>query len=128
MYEVGLQQGFRAWHIMPGMEGPEGELHFHDYRLEVVITRPELDEQGMVCDLDLVDAALKATVAKVEDKNLEIIQPPEAQAVTVEVLSKWAHSDLAGALPGDGEQVLHVRVWESPLAFGGYSAPLRTSS
>jgi 6-pyruvoyltetrahydropterin/6-carboxytetrahydropterin synthase len=128
MYEVGLQQGFRAWHVMPGMEGPEGQLHYHDYRLEVVIARPELDERGMVCDLDVVEAALKATVGKVEDKNLEIIQPPDAEAVTVEVLSKWAHGDLAAGLPADDSQVLHVRVWESPLAFGGYSAPLTNSS
>lgn len=128
MYEVGLQQGFRAWHVMPGMEGPEGELHFHDYRLEVVITRPDLDDKGMVVDLDLVEAALKATVAKVEDKNLEIIQPPDAEAVTVEVLSRWAHGDVASGLPADGSLTLQVRVWESPIAFGGYSAPLSSSS
>jgi 6-pyruvoyltetrahydropterin/6-carboxytetrahydropterin synthase len=128
MYEVGLQEGFRAWHIMPGMEGPEGELHFHDYRLEIVITRPELDEKGMVVDLDVVDAALKSTVAKVEGKNLEVIQPPDAEAVTVEVLSRWAHSDVAAGLPNDPEQILHVRVWESPIAFGGFSGPLVSSS
>jgi 6-pyruvoyltetrahydropterin/6-carboxytetrahydropterin synthase len=128
MYEVGLQEGFRAWHVMPGMEGPEGELHFHDYRLEVVITRPELDAKGMVCDLDVVDAALKATIAKVEGKNLEVIQPEDADAVTVEVLARWSHSDLAAALPGDEAQTLHVRVWESPIAFGGYAAPLSSPS
>lgn len=128
MYEVGLQQSFRAWHVMPGMEGPEGELHFHDYRLEVVITRRELDPRGMVCDLDVVEAALRATVAKVEDQNLEEIRPADAEAVTVEVFSRWAHNDLAAGLPADDAQVLHVRIWESPIAFGGYSAPLSTSS
>jgi 6-pyruvoyltetrahydropterin/6-carboxytetrahydropterin synthase len=128
MYEVGLQRGFRAWHIMPGMEGPEGELHSHDYRLEVVITRPELDDKGMVVDLDLVEAALEATVAKVEEQNLETIRPPDAEAVTVEVLARWAHEDLAGGLPGDPTHTLHVRVWESPVAFGGYTAPLGSSS
>lgn len=128
MYEVGLRQSFRAWHIMPDMEGPEGELHSHDYRLEVVITRSELDDREMVCDLDVVDAALRATVGKVADKNLEVIQPPDAYAMTVEMLARWAHSNLAGELPNDPAQTLHVRVWESPVAFGGYSAPLSTPS
>lgn len=128
MFEVGLQRGFRAWHIMPGMEGPEGELHPHDYRLEVVITRERLDAKGMVCDLDVVEAALEATVGKVEEKNLEVIQPSDAEAVTVEVLARWAHGDLAEALPGDASQTLFVRVWESPVAFGGYSGPLSNSS
>ena len=128
MYEVGLQQGFRAWHVMPDMEGPEAQFHSHDYRLEVVITRSELDEKGMVCDIDVVEAALTATVEKIADKNLDVIQPPGTHAVTVEVLARWAHSDLAGGLPNDSAQTLHVRVWESPVAFGGYSAALSTPS
>ena len=41
---------------MPGVEGPEGELHEHDYRLEVVVEREKLDDRGMVCDLDVLDA------------------------------------------------------------------------
>jgi 6-pyruvoyltetrahydropterin/6-carboxytetrahydropterin synthase len=113
---------------MPDMEGPEGELHSHDYRVEIVITRSELDDKGMVCDIDVVDEALRATVDKVADKNLEVIQPPGTYAVTVEMLARWAHSDLAGELPNDPAQTLHVRVWESPVAFGGYSEPLNSRS
>lgn len=128
MYEVGLQARFRAWHVMPGVEGPEGELHFHDYRLEVVIARGELDERGMVCDLDEVEAAVASTIGKIEDENLEVIQPADAEAVTVEVLARWAHGDLASALEAGSSQILHVRVWESPVAFGGYTAPLDSSS
>jgi hypothetical protein len=33
--------------MMPGIEGPEGELHSHDYRLEVVVRDTELDDRGM---------------------------------------------------------------------------------
>jgi hypothetical protein len=46
----------------------------------------------------------------------------------VEVLARWAHTDLAGGLPNDPEQTLHGRIWEPPVAFGGYSAPLSTPS
>jgi hypothetical protein len=56
--EVGLSRSVRAFHIMPGMPGPEGELHDHDYRIEVVVDREQLDERGMVCDLDVLEAAL----------------------------------------------------------------------
>ena len=125
MYEVGLSKSFVAWHVMPGVEGPEGELHSHDYRLDVVVSRTELDERGMVCDLDVLDAALEKVVGVVADQNLEIIQPPDAEAVTVEVLASWAHGELASQLAIDAE--LSVRVWESPVAFGGYSAPINSS-
>jgi 6-pyruvoyltetrahydropterin/6-carboxytetrahydropterin synthase len=124
MYEVGLSHTFSARHVMPGAEGPEGTLHSHDYRIEVVASRPELDRWGMVVDLDRLEEALSDTVAQVDDEDLEAIRPEGAEAVTVEILASWAHAELAGRL-GDVGGHLAVRVWESPIAFGGYSGPLR---
>ena len=123
MFEVGLATTFKAWHVMPGMEGPEGELHQHDYRLEVVAARRELDDRGMVCDLDDLEKAMIDMVGIVEGKDLEMIRPPEREAVTVEVLARWSHAEVVGRLGTGGIEMLSVRVWESPVAFGGYSAP-----
>ncbi len=124
MYLVGTSKEVRAFHVMPGMEGPEGELHAHDYRLEVVVERDELDERGMVCDLDVLEAALAQAVEVVRDVNLEVIQPEDAEAVTVEVFARWAHGALADAVHKGGGERLTVRVWESPVAYGGYAAPV----
>ena len=108
---------------MPGMEGPEGELHEHDYRLEVVASRRALDERGMVCDLDVLERAMLDTVNIVEGKDLEMIRPPKEEAVTVEVLARWSHAEVVSRLESGAIEMLSVRVWESPVAFGGYSAP-----
>src|SRR5215217_9311450 len=78
-YEVGSGVTVRALHQMP-MEGPEGELHPHDYRFDVVVGRRELDEHGMVCDLDALRAALQAIVARIDGRDLEEIRPPAAEA------------------------------------------------
>src|ERR687896_2411790 len=122
MYEVGLSTSFVAFHVMPGAEGPEGELHSHDYRLDVVVSSSSLDERGMVCNLDVLDEALNKTVAIVSHENLEVIRPPDAEAVTVEGVARGAHTQLARDLPP--ESGLAVRGWESAHAFGGYSAPI----
>jgi 6-pyruvoyltetrahydropterin/6-carboxytetrahydropterin synthase len=122
-YEVGLSRTVRAFHVMPGMPGPEGERHHHDYRIEVVVERRELDERSMVCDLDLLEEALDDLTARIEDKDLEdAIQPPGGQAVTVEVFARWASETLAGVVRKAGGETLALRVWESPTAFGGYRA------
>ncbi len=76
-YEVGLSRGVRAFHIMPGLPGPEGQLHDHDYRIEVVVDRERLDERGMVCDLDVLEAAMTELAGRIDGRNLEEIRPAE---------------------------------------------------
>jgi 6-pyruvoyltetrahydropterin/6-carboxytetrahydropterin synthase len=124
MYQVGTAVDVRALHVMPGVEGPEGELHSHDYKIEVLVGRAELDGRGMVCDLDILDDALQRVADTVRDADLEVIRPPEAEAVTVEVFARWAHGALADAVRAGGGQDLTVRVWENPIAFGAYGAPV----
>ena len=123
MYQVGTAVEFPAQHVMPGVDGPEGTLHSHDYRLEVLLEREQLDERGMVCDLDVLDAALGRIDGTVRGRNLDEIRPPEAEAVTVEVFARWAHGELARDLAGTGVGQITVRVYENHDAFGGYSAP-----
>ena len=124
MYETGTALQVRAFHVMPGMPPPEGERHAHDYRLDVVVRRDDLDDRGMVIDLDLLDGALRDAAAQVDGGDLEQIRPADAEAVTVEVFAWWLHRELAGALGPLPGVTLAVRVWESASAFGGYTAPL----
>lgn len=127
-FEVGASSELRALHRIPWLPPPEGDLHEHEYRVEVVIERATLDGRGMVCDLDVVESALQAAVATIEGKDLDSIRPTEAEAVTVEILARWFHERLAGAIRAAGGEALAVRVWESPTAFGGYRAHLSASS
>ena len=127
-FEIGASAALRALHRIPWIPPPEGDLHEHDYRVEVLVERARLDERGMVCDLDVVEAALGEAVRALEGKDLDLIRPPEAEAVTVEILAHWFHRRLAEAIRAAGGEVLAVRVWESATAFGGYRAPVSTSS
>ena len=122
MYQVGTAIEVRAFHVMPGVEGPEGQLHSHDYRVEVLVGRADLDERGMVCDLEILDGALRRVGDIVRDANLDVIRPADVEAVTVEVFARWAHGALADAVRAGGGEDLTVRVWESPVAFGAYGA------
>jgi 6-pyruvoyltetrahydropterin/6-carboxytetrahydropterin synthase len=120
MFEVGASASFRALHRMPDHPPPENELHPHDYRVEVVAEREELDERGMVCDLDVLTGALADVAEHVRERDLSEICGTEA--VTVEVLAAWIHERLAAPLRSDGAEVVAVRVWESEDAFGGLRA------
>jgi 6-pyruvoyltetrahydropterin/6-carboxytetrahydropterin synthase len=119
-FSAGTRETVRALHQMP-IEGPEGELHSHDYQIEVVVESPELDESGMVVDLSVLGEALKKLLASLEGRDLEKIRPPDADAVTVEVFARWIHERLLEVLPLTPEHEVSVRVWESDSEFGGYS-------
>lgn len=124
VYEVGTEARVRAMHVMPGMEGPEGVLHAHDYRIAVTVRRDMLGPEGWVCDLDVLGAALQEVTGSIEGKDLELIRPPEAEAVTVEVFARWLHDTLTLPIAGSGGEWISVRVYESEVAFGGYAAPV----
>jgi 6-pyruvoyltetrahydropterin/6-carboxytetrahydropterin synthase len=124
MFTVGTASEVRAWHVMPGAPGPEGLLHTHDYRLELIVESKELRGQGWVCDLDVLNRTLAKLLEEVADQDLEMIRPESAEAVTVEVFARWVHDQLSGAIRDAGGEVLGVRVWESPQSFGGYRAPV----
>jgi 6-pyruvoyltetrahydropterin/6-carboxytetrahydropterin synthase len=122
-YEVGLSRNVRAFHVMPGLPGPEGQLHDHDYRIEIVVSRDQLDDRAMVCDLDVLEEALTGLTERIEGRNLEEIRPADAEAVTVEVFARWVHDTLSVAIATAGGATLAVRIWETPVAFGGYRGP-----
>ena len=117
MFEVGASTRLVAFHVMPSQPPPENERHAHDYRVEVVAEREELDERGMVCDLDLVTSRLADVADRARDRDLADLCG--AEEVTVEVLAAWIHGELASSLKDDGAESLAVRVWESDDAFGG---------
>lgn len=123
MFETGATIEFTAQHQMPDDEGPEGQLHEHDYRVEVIAAREQLDDHGMVCNLDVLVATLKRIEVTLAGNNVDLIKPPDAEAVTVEVFAQWVHGAVAKAIDGGAVDRLSVRVWESPTAFGGYSGP-----
>jgi 6-pyruvoyltetrahydropterin/6-carboxytetrahydropterin synthase len=126
VYETGTSTEVRAFHVMPGMPAPEGERHAHTYRLDVVVRREDLDERGMVVDLDALEQALHGIADTLNGADLDEIVAPVTgiAAVTVEVFARWVHDRLGQALGPVRGATVAVRVWESPTAFGGYVAGL----
>lgn len=120
-FETGTSATVRARHVMPGLPPPEGVPHEHDYRLDVRVTRADLDDRGMVVDLDVLDAALASVVQRVVGADLERVTGLDV--VTVEAFACWVHRQLTAALGGSG-CVLRVRVFETAEKYGGYRAPL----
>lgn len=123
-FEVGASRPLRALHRLPWGSEAEREPHEHDYRIEVVVESAGLDERGVVCDLDVLQAALADVLGRLEGRDLDEIKPDAADGVTVELLARWLHGELREAVQRAGGESLAIRVWEAPDAFGGYRSPV----
>ena len=123
-FEVGASSPLRALHRLPWGTEAEREPHEHEYRIEVVVESAEVDERGVVCDLDALRDALGRVLGRLEGRDLDEIRPEDADGVTVELLARWLHGELREAVRLAGGQWLAIRVWEAPDAFGGYRAPV----
>jgi 6-pyruvoyl-tetrahydropterin synthase len=123
-FEVGASRPLRALHRLPWGSEAEREPHEHDYRIEVVVESTGLDERGVVCDLDVLQAALGDVLGRLEGRDLDEIKPEDADGVTVELLARWLHGELREAVQRAGGESLAIRVWEAPDAFGGYRSPV----
>jgi 6-pyruvoyl-tetrahydropterin synthase len=122
-YEVGAVASLRAKHVMP-VEGPEGELHAHDYRVEVVAERARLDESGMVVDLDVLRGEMARVLDPLRNADLTPLAHDDSGGVTVEVFARAVFDALGDPLAAEGAERLSVRVWESEREFAGYAADL----
>jgi 6-pyruvoyltetrahydropterin/6-carboxytetrahydropterin synthase len=123
-FEVGASRPLRALHRLPWGTEAERQPHEHDYRIEVIVERDALDERGVVCDLDVLGAGLDDVLARIAGRDLDEIKPADADGVTVELLAEWLHGSLVNVVRQAGGEMLAVRVWEAPDAFGGYRAPV----
>ena len=121
-FEVGASRPLRALHRLPWGTAAEREPHEHHYRIEVVVERDGLDDRGVVCDLDVLRGGLDDVLGRLEGTDLDEIRPADADGVTVELLARWLHDSLTEVVRSAGGDMLAVRVWEAPDAFGGYRA------
>ncbi len=99
-FEIEKAVSFEAAHYMGGK--PEGHpyrnVHGHSFRLEVRIAGVVKSGEEWVEDFSVLEAALKATAAKLDHRLLNEIEGLEVP--TLERICLWVAEDLKASLPG----------------------------
>lgn len=124
MFEIGIVAHFEAAHRLQGDFGPATRVHGHTYRLEVAVRGPGLREDGTLCDLGLLQRRVDEVVAELHYQDLDELPNLRERNTTIEMLARYVFERLAPALGGQQLAELSVRVWESPTAFGAFTASL----
>lgn len=127
-YALGVNARFIAKHYLVGGDfGPEGELHPHDYRVEVVLEGDELDEHGFLVDIVRVKAALGRLVERYRDSTLNALPELEGRNPGCEEFSRAFAESLESELDTARLSSLTVRIWENEEAWAHCRLDLQSS-
>ncbi len=120
MYQVTLKEMFSSAHSLWDYEGKFEDLHGHDFRVEVDLTRKELDKIGVVIDFLDVKSKLKKVLERIDRVFLNDLSEFKGKNTSVENVARWIHDELARMLKGKGVQITRVTVWETEDAGATY--------
>jgi 6-pyruvoyltetrahydropterin/6-carboxytetrahydropterin synthase len=133
MYSLAVSDHVMIAHSFVGeIFGPAQQLHGATYAVEMAVSRAELDGNGLVCDIGLALAALKAVLAELNYRNLDDAAEFRGRNTTTEYLAGEIFRRLkariaAGALgPGTAGALARLRVTltESPVASAAFEGSL----
>ena len=117
-YALGVNTDFSAQHYLVGGDfGPEGDLHAHDYRVEVVLEGDELDEHGFLVDIVRVKAELARLVERYRDQTLNELPELEAVNPGCEAFSRVFAESLRDRLDTGALAAVTVKIWENDRAW-----------
>jgi len=132
VYAVEVSDHIMIAHSFKGeVFGPAQALHGATFTVAVAFMSEKLDSNGIVVDIGCAIEVLKATLKRVNYKNLDAMPEFSGQNTTTEFLTRWVFDRFAEAVKSGGLgrepreiAALRVTVGESPNARAWYEAPL----
>jgi len=131
VFSVTVQDHMLIAHSLRGETfGPAQRLHGATYIVDATFRRAELDSDGVVVDIGLASAELRAVLAELDYRNLDDEPSLAGVNTTTEALARLIADRLAErvrAALGDGAQELDslvVTLHESPVASASFERTL----
>ncbi len=118
MYSIKVKANFSSAHNLRGYKGKCEQLHGHNWEVEVMISKRELDKIGMVMDFKLLKNKLNALLEKLDHKYLNDIVYFKKVNPTSENIAQYIFENLKLRVP----LIQSVTVWESNNASATYYA------
>jgi len=131
VFSVTVQDHMLIAHSLRGETfGPAQRLHGATYVVDATFRRAELDSDGVVVDIGLASAELRAVLAELDYRNLDDEPSLAGVNTTTEALARLIADRLAErvrvALCGAAQELdsLVVTLHESPVASASYERTL----
>ena len=116
MYSIKVEDHFSSAHNLRGYKGKCEELHGHNWKVEIVVRRKDLDKIGMVLDFKFLKMQLKKALDKLDHKHLNRLPYFKKVNPTSEQIAKYLFDTLSRKI----SELSSVTVWESENSCAQY--------
>jgi 6-pyruvoyl-tetrahydropterin synthase len=122
MFSVTVRDHMMIAHSLRGeVFGPAQRLHGATYVVDATFRRAALDEDGIVIDIGMAAAALRAVMDELGYRNLDELF---GENTTTEVLARVVADRVAAQVEGSGAESLVITLHESHVAWASYERSL----
>ena len=121
MFEVTIIKTFSSAHQLADIGGKCEELHGHNFKVEVTVGAPNLNQDGLLIDFRLVKKWLKDILDAMDHQHLNDLPFFAGKNPSSENIAHYIYTSLQPKVKKENVKVLRVKVWESENAAVTYS-------
>lgn len=121
MYLLNVKAHYDAAHFLRSYRGKCEKLHGHRYVVEAALAFEELGEGGMAYDFGEAKRHLRAIAEQLDHENLNELEAFRERETSAENQARHVYDVLKARLGAVADNLLWVRVWETPEQWAQYS-------
>ena len=121
MFEVSVEQTFAAGHALRNYKGKCENVHGHNFKVQVRIEGPSLDDTGMLVDFIDVKNVMRKVIDRLDHQFLNEVAPFDIKNPSAENIAEYFHIEMTNALSTSVPiRISEVRVWETEIQSASY--------
>ena len=116
MYEVTIIKSFSSAHLLAQIGGKCEELHGHNFKVEVTLAAPDLNESGLLIDFRVVKKWLSVILDQMDHKHLNELPCFAGINPSAENIAKYIYTSMEPKATESQVRIARIKVWESENA------------
>jgi 6-pyruvoyltetrahydropterin/6-carboxytetrahydropterin synthase len=122
MFQVSVEETFSSGHALRGYKGKCENAHGHNYRVQVTLEGPQLDNIGLLIDFTQLKEIMRGVIKRIDHQFLNDLEPFTSVNPSAENLAKYFYDEVTGKLRDlpPGAKVIDVIVWETDTSMAKY--------
>jgi 6-pyruvoyltetrahydropterin/6-carboxytetrahydropterin synthase len=121
MYEVSITSRFSAAHQLKEFHGGCERLHGHNWKVEVTVECPFLDDAGLVMDFRELKEHTGNVLNLLDHHFLNDLEPFRSVNPSSENIARYLFDTLSSRINNGRLKVNRVKTWESEDSCASYS-------